>query len=143
MAASTRDHVSAAEWVMRVDLAACFRLVASFGWSDLLGTHISARVPGGGNEFLINPYGLLFDEITASSLVKVDEAGNILSPTEYSINPARFFIHGAVHIARPEVACVLHTHTPGRHPGLGAEERHPAPDPAGAAGDRLYWLSRL
>ena len=112
MAASTRDHVSAAEWAMRVDLAACFRLVESFGWSGLLGTHISARVPGDGNEFLINHYGLLFDEITASLLVKVDEAGNILSPTEYNINPAGFVIHGAAHIARPEVSCVLHTHTP-------------------------------
>jgi len=106
-----REQVSAAEWQARVDLAACYRLVDHFGWSDLLGTHISARVPGEGNAFLINPYGLLFDEITASSLVKVDDAGAILSPTEYRINPAGFVIHSAVHMAKPELACALHTHT--------------------------------
>jgi ribulose-5-phosphate 4-epimerase/fuculose-1-phosphate aldolase len=106
-----KDQVSAEEWAMRVDLAACYRLVEMFGWSDLLGTHISARVPGEENAFLINPYGLLFEEITASSLVKVDEDGNILSPTDYNINPAGFVIHGAVHMARPEVACAIHTHT--------------------------------
>ena len=106
-----KDQVSAEEWQMRVDLAACYRLVDLFGWSDLLGTHISARVPGEEDAFLINPYGLLFEEITASSLVKVDEEGNILSPTDYRINPAGFVIHGAVHVARPEVACALHTHT--------------------------------
>jgi len=111
-APALKSHISPEEWAMRVNLAACYRLVEMFGWSDLLGTHISARVPSEENSFLINPYGLLFDEITASSLVKVDEAGNILSPTEYGINPAGFVIHGAVHIARPEVACVLHTHTP-------------------------------
>jgi ribulose-5-phosphate 4-epimerase/fuculose-1-phosphate aldolase len=107
-----KDQVSAEEWAMRVDLAACYRLVEIFGWSDLLGTHLSARVPGEEDAFLINPYGLLFEEITASSLVKVDEDGNILSPTEYRINPAGFVIHGAVHMARPEVACAMHTHTP-------------------------------
>jgi ribulose-5-phosphate 4-epimerase/fuculose-1-phosphate aldolase len=107
-----KAQVSPEEWAMRVDLAACYRLVDMFGWSDLLGTHISARVPGEENVFLINPYGLLFEEITASSLVKVDEDGTILSPTDYYINPAGFVIHGAVHMARPEVACALHTHTP-------------------------------
>jgi ribulose-5-phosphate 4-epimerase/fuculose-1-phosphate aldolase len=112
VAASLKDQVSPEEWAMRVDLAACYRLVEQFGWSDLIGTHISAQVPGEGNAFLINPYGLLFDEITASSLVKVDEEGNILSPTEFQVNPAGFVIHGAVHMARPEIACVLHTHTP-------------------------------
>ena len=106
-----KDQVSPEEWAMRVDLAACYRLVEMFGWSDLLGTHISARVPGEEDAFLINPYGLLFEEITASSLVKVDEAGNILSPTEYYVNPAGFVIHGAIHMARPEVACAIHTHT--------------------------------
>jgi ribulose-5-phosphate 4-epimerase/fuculose-1-phosphate aldolase len=106
-----KDQVSPAEWAMRVDLAACYRLVEMFGWSDLLGTHISARVPGEEDAFLINPYGLLFEEITASSLVKVDEAGTILSPTEYYVNPAGFVIHGAVHMTRPEVACAIHTHT--------------------------------
>jgi ribulose-5-phosphate 4-epimerase/fuculose-1-phosphate aldolase len=92
-------------------IAACYRLVEMFGWSDLLGTHLSARVPGEEDAFLINPYGLLFEETTASSLVKIDEDGNILSPTEYNINPAGFVIHGAVHMARPEVACAIHTHT--------------------------------
>ena len=106
-----KDQVSPAEWAMRVDLAACYRLVDVFGWSDLLGTHISARISGEEDAFLINPYGLLFEEINASSLVKVDEAGNILSPTEYYVNPAGFVIHGAIHMARPEVACAIHTHT--------------------------------
>jgi len=99
------------EWQMRVDLAAAFRLVDHFGWSDLLATHLSARVPGPEDHFLINPFGLMFDEITASNLVKVDQEGNILSKTKYSINPAGFVIHGAIHIARPNVACVIHTHT--------------------------------
>ena len=106
-----RTQCSEAEWQTRVDLAACYRLVDMFGWSDLLGTHISARVPGEEDAFLINPYGLLFDEITASSLVKVDEGGEILSPTDYHINPAGFVIHSAIHMAKPELACALHTHT--------------------------------
>jgi ribulose-5-phosphate 4-epimerase/fuculose-1-phosphate aldolase len=106
-----KDQVSPEEWAMRVDLAACYRLVDMFGWSDLLGTHISARIPGEEDAFLINSYGLLFEEINASSLVKVDEAGNILSPTEYHINPAGFVIHGAIHMARPKIACAIHTHT--------------------------------
>src|SRR5579885_2355104 len=83
-----RDRVSAEEWRARVNLAACYRLVAHYGWDDLVDTHISARVPGGEHHFLINPYGLMFDEITASSLVKVDLDGNQLSKSEYSINPA-------------------------------------------------------
>ncbi len=107
-----REQCSEAEWATRVDLAACYRLVDLFGWSDLLGTHISARVPGEENAFLINPYGILFDEMTASDLVKVDEEGAILSPTDRHINPAGFVIHSAIHMARPEVACALHTHTP-------------------------------
>lgn len=107
-----RHQCSEAEWQTRVDLAACYRLVELMGWSDLLGTHISARVPDEEAAFLINPYGLLFDEITASSLVKVDEEGNILSPTDYQINPAGFVIHSAIHMAKPELACALHTHTP-------------------------------
>jgi ribulose-5-phosphate 4-epimerase/fuculose-1-phosphate aldolase len=110
--ARVREGCSDAEWRTRVDLAACYRLVDHFGWSDLLGTHISARVPGEEDAFLINPYGLLFDEITASSLVKVDEAGTILSPTDRHINPAGFVIHSAIHMAKPELACALHTHTP-------------------------------
>lgn len=110
--AAERPLTSDAEWQMRVDLAAAFRLVHHFGWSDLLATHLSARVPDAGDQFLINPFGLMFDEITASNLVKVDEAGTILSVTEYAINPAGFTIHSAVHMARPEVACTIHTHTP-------------------------------
>ncbi len=106
-----KDQVSPEEWAMRVDLAACYRLVELFGWSDMLGTHVSARVPGEENAFLINPYGLLFEEITASSLVKVDEAGNILSPTDFDINPAGFVIHSAIHMARHDIACAIHTHT--------------------------------
>lgn len=111
-AADFRERVSEAEWQARVDLAAAYRLVDLFGWTDLLGTHISARVPDAKDQFLINPYGLLFEEITASSLVKVDEEGNILSPTDYDVNPAGFVIHSAVHMALPEIACVMHTHTP-------------------------------
>lgn len=106
-----RDQMSEAEWQTRIDLAAAYRLVDMFGWSDLLGTHISARVPDATDQFLINPYGLLFEEITASSLVKVDEEGNVLSETEYDVNPAGFVIHSAVHMALPEISCVMHTHT--------------------------------
>jgi ribulose-5-phosphate 4-epimerase/fuculose-1-phosphate aldolase len=96
---------------VRVDLAAAFRLVDLFGWSDLLATHLSARIPGPGDHFLVNPFGLLFEEITASSLVEVDTEGTVLSATPYSVNPTAFTIHGAIHIARPEVVCVMHTHT--------------------------------
>lgn len=111
-AAEIREQMSDAEWRTRVDLAAAYRLVDMFGWSDLLGTHISARVPEAQDQFLINPYGLLFEEITASSLVKVDEEGNVLSESEYDVNPAGFVIHSAVHMALPDITCVLHTHTP-------------------------------
>ncbi|WP_077002505.1 class II aldolase/adducin family protein [Variovorax sp. KK3] len=103
--------VSAEEWQLRVDLAACYRLVALYGWSDLVFTHISARVPGPEHHFLINPYGLMFDEITASSLIKVDQDCNKVITSPYPVNPAGFVIHSAVHAARPDVQCVLHTHT--------------------------------
>jgi ribulose-5-phosphate 4-epimerase/fuculose-1-phosphate aldolase len=96
---------------MRVDLAACYRLVDHYRWTDLLATHISARVPGEPNHFLINPLGLLFGEITASSLLKVDERGSILLPSPYPFNEPGFVIHGAIHEARPEVNCVVHLHT--------------------------------
>ena len=96
---------------LRRDLAACYRLVALYGWDDLVFTHISARVPGPEHHFLINPYGMLFEEITASSLVKVDAAGEKVEPSPYPVNPAGFVIHSAVHAARPDVACVLHLHT--------------------------------
>jgi ribulose-5-phosphate 4-epimerase/fuculose-1-phosphate aldolase len=109
--ASVRAAVSAEEWQVRVDLAACYRLIALYGWDDLVFTHISARVPGPEEHFLINAYGMLFEEMTASSLVKVDLAGNIVMETPWSINPAGFTIHSAVHEARPDVGCVLHTHT--------------------------------
>lgn len=107
-----REQVSAAEWQARVDLAAAYRLVALFGWDDLIFTHISARVPDEPDHFLINPYGQLFDEITASSLVKVNESGNPVMATDHPVNPAGFTIHSAIHDARPDVHCVLHTHTP-------------------------------
>jgi ribulose-5-phosphate 4-epimerase/fuculose-1-phosphate aldolase len=103
--------MSEAEWKVRVDLAACYRLTARFGWDDLVATHISARVPGPGHYFLLNPYGMAFEEITASSLVKVDLDGTIVGDSPYTINAAGFLIHGAVHEARPEVGCVMHTHT--------------------------------
>jgi ribulose-5-phosphate 4-epimerase/fuculose-1-phosphate aldolase len=101
-----------AEWNQRVNLAACYRLIAHYGWDDLVDTHISARVPGPDHHFLINPYGLMFDEITASSLVKVDLDGNQLTNSAYSINPAGFTIHSAIHEAREDAGCVLHLHTP-------------------------------
>ncbi len=106
-----RSQMSDAEWAAREDLAACYRLVDHYGWSDLFGTHISLRVPGEPDRFLINPYGVLFEEITASSLVKVDEQGNELSPSEHGINPAGFTIHSAVHMAKDDIHCVIHTHT--------------------------------
>ena len=100
-----------AEWQARVDLAACYRLLAHFHMDDLFATHISLRVPGNEEHFLLNPYGMLFSEITASSLVKVDFDGNIVQDTEHVINPAGFVIHSAIHAARPDAKCVLHTHT--------------------------------
>jgi len=103
-------RVSAEEWQTRVDLAAAYRLVAHFRWDDLVFTHITAKIPGT-EHFLINPYGLMFDEITASSLVKIDIAGNVLQDTPFPINPAGFVIHSAVHSARHDAQCVMHTHT--------------------------------
>lgn len=106
----TRHGVTTEEWQARVDLAAAYRLTALFGWDDLVFTHISARIPGT-HTFLINPYGMMFDEITASSLVKIDLDGNKLAPSPYDINPAGFTIHSAVHAAREDVVCVMHTHS--------------------------------
>src|SRR5262245_7122943 len=108
---NVRALVSEQEWQTRVNLAACYRIVALYGWDDLIFTHISARVPGGHEHFLINPYGWLFEEITASSLVKVDLAGSKVIESPYDINPAGFIIHSAIHEARPDVQCVLHLHT--------------------------------
>jgi len=106
-----KNQVCAAEWRARVDLAACYRLIALYGWDDLIFTHISAKVPGT-EDFLINPYGMMFDEITASSLVKVDLAGNKLMYSPFDINPAGYTIHIAIHEVREVVGCVLHIHTP-------------------------------
>jgi len=108
---SLKDQVSPEEWQLRVDLAAAYRLVALYGWSDLVFTHISARIPGPEHHFLINPYGLMFDEITASSLVKVDQDCHKLSDSPFPVNPAGFTIHSAVHAAREDASCVMHTHT--------------------------------
>ena len=111
VSADVRSAVSAEEWQIRVDLAAAYRLVAHYGWDDLIFTHISARVPGSGHHFLVNPYGMLFEEITASSLVKVDLQGTAVMASPYPVNPAGFVIHSAVHEAREDAHCVLHLHT--------------------------------
>jgi ribulose-5-phosphate 4-epimerase/fuculose-1-phosphate aldolase len=109
---SVRDQVAKDEWGIRLNLAAAYRLVALYGWDDLVFTHISARVPGPEHHFLINPYGWMFEEITASSLVKVDLQGRKVTPSAYNINPAGFTIHSAVHSAREDALCVMHTHSP-------------------------------
>jgi ribulose-5-phosphate 4-epimerase/fuculose-1-phosphate aldolase len=106
-----RENVSAEEWQARVDLAAAYRLVALHGWDDLVFTHLSARVPGPEHHFLLNPYGMMFDEVTASSLVKVDLQGRNVMDSEFQINPAGFTIHSAVHAAREDALCVMHLHT--------------------------------
>jgi len=108
---SLEHEVSPEEWQLRVDLAAAYRLVAAFKWDDLVFTHISARLPGSLDSFLINPYGLMFEEITASSLVKIDGRGNKLGSSEFPVNPAGFTIHSAIHSARHDAQCVLHVHS--------------------------------
>ncbi|MEK7320883.1 MAG: class II aldolase/adducin family protein, partial [Pseudomonadota bacterium] len=113
---SMRGQCSDTEWQARVDLAACYRLVELYGMADMMANHISVRVPDEEDAFLINPYGMMYEEITASCLIKVDHAGNILSKPDfgslnYGINKAGYVIHSAVHHARPEVACVIHTHS--------------------------------
>jgi ribulose-5-phosphate 4-epimerase/fuculose-1-phosphate aldolase len=109
--ATSAAAMSEAERQMRIDLAACYRLVALYDMDDMFSTHISARVPGSDEHFLLNPYGVLFEQVTATDLVKVDLDGNIVQDTRYSINSAGFVIHSAVHAARPNAKCVLHTHT--------------------------------
>jgi ribulose-5-phosphate 4-epimerase/fuculose-1-phosphate aldolase len=109
--ANVRPEMSEEEWQARVDLAAAYRLVAHYGWDDLIFTHLSVRVPGPEHHFLINPYGMMFEEITASSLVKINLQGEIVSPSPYFINPAGFTIHSAVHAAREDALCVIHLHT--------------------------------
>jgi ribulose-5-phosphate 4-epimerase/fuculose-1-phosphate aldolase len=109
--AKVREFVSTEEWQARVDLAALYRLTAWHHWDDLIFTHISMRVPGGDHHFLINPYGLLFEEVTASSLVKINLRGEKVMDSPYPVNPAGFTIHSAVHEAREDALCVFHTHT--------------------------------
>ena len=109
---SLEGKVSAEEWKIRVDLAAAYRLVAHFGWDDLIFTHLSARVPGPEHHFLLNPYNLMFEEVTASSLVKVDIHGNAVETTPFITNPAGFVIHSAIHMAREDAQAVMHLHTP-------------------------------
>jgi ribulose-5-phosphate 4-epimerase/fuculose-1-phosphate aldolase len=111
-AKSVREQVGEREWETRVNLAACYRLMHEFGMVEMISNHISARVPGTENEFLLNPYGMLYEEITASSLLKVDIDGNVLfNVTDYDVNKAGYVIHSAVHGARHDVDCVIHTHT--------------------------------
>ena len=114
---SLKNQVTPEEWQARVDLAACYRLVAHYGMSDMMANHITLRVPGEENAFLTNPYGMMYEEMTASCLVKIDHDGHVLSQPDfgelkYDLNKPGFILHSAIHKARPEVACVIHTHTP-------------------------------
>src|SRR3569623_295941 len=109
---SLEGKVDAAEWKLRVELAAAYRLVAYYGWDDLVFTHLSARIPGPEHHFLLNPYNLMFEEVTASSLIKVDVHGNPVDPTPFVTNPAGFTIHSAIHMAREAAHAVMHIHTP-------------------------------
>lgn len=110
---SVRDQVSEEEWQVREDLAAAYRLVDHYGWTDMVFTHLSARVPGAEEHFLLNPFGFLFNEVTASNLVKVDGEGNIVLDSGYGINAAGFTIHSAVHLSRTDANAVMHLHTDG------------------------------
>src|SRR5215213_11209796 len=109
---SLKGKVSDEEWKIRVDLAAAYRLIAHYGWDDLIFTHLSARIPGPEHHFLLNPYNLMFEEVTASSLVKVGMDGNPVEPTPFITNPAGFTIHSAIHMAREDAQAVMHLHTP-------------------------------
>jgi ribulose-5-phosphate 4-epimerase/fuculose-1-phosphate aldolase len=109
---SLQGKVSDAEWALRVDLAAAYRMVAHYGWDDLIFTHLSVRIPGPEHHFLLNPYNLMFEEVTASSLIKVDVDGNAVDPTPFITNPAGFTIHSAIHMARDDAHAVMHLHTP-------------------------------
>jgi len=109
---SLEGKVSDEEWAIRVDLACAYRMVAHYGWDDLIFTHLSARIPGEEHHFLLNPYNLMFEEVTASSLVKVDVQGNPVEPTPFITNPAGFIIHSAIHMAREDAHAVMHLHTP-------------------------------
>ena len=131
--------MSAAEWQTRVDLAAAYRLAVIYGWTDLNNTHFSARVPGTDDEFLLNPFGMLFDEITASSLVKVDRNGNILGNSTYPTNPAGFVIHGAIHTLARNADFVLHTHS--RFGTAGSLQEHGLLPVSQKALTLLGWLA--
>lgn len=109
---SLKGEVSGEEWKLRIDLAAAYRLIAHYGWDDLIFTHMSVRIPGPEHHFLLNPYNLMFEEVTASSLIKVDLNGNPVGPTPFITNPAGFTIHSAVHMAREDANAVIHLHTP-------------------------------
>ena len=109
---SLEGKVGDEEWAIRVDLACAYRMVAHYGWDDLIFTHLSARIPGEEHHFLLNPYNLMFEEVTASSLVKVDVQGNPVDPTPFITNPAGFIIHSAIHMAREDAHAVMHLHTP-------------------------------
>jgi ribulose-5-phosphate 4-epimerase/fuculose-1-phosphate aldolase len=109
---SLQSKVSDEEWAIRVDLACAYRMVAYYGWDDLIFTHLSARIPGPEHHFLLNPYQLMFEEVTASSLIKVDVQGNPVDPTPFITNPAGFTIHSAIHMAREDAHAVMHLHTP-------------------------------
>ncbi|WP_439534540.1 class II aldolase/adducin family protein [Polymorphobacter sp.] len=110
--AQVQGDMSEAEWALRVDLAAAFRLVAHYGWDDLIFTHLSVRIPGPEHHFLIDPFNLMFDEITASSLLRIDVEGHAVSETPYLANPAGFIIHSAIHMAREDAQAIIHLHTP-------------------------------
>src|SRR3982751_6561190 len=133
---SMRERVSEAEWDLRVNLAACYRLVAKYGMTDLIYNHITARVPGPEHHILISAYGMLYEEVTASSLIKVDLAGHIVEKPEhgYSVNAAGYIIHSAVHEAREDAQCVVHTHTPA---GIAVSAMEEGPLPASAHGVRF------
>src|SRR4026208_1277222 len=134
---SLKERVSEAEWKVRTDLAAAYHLAVAYGWTDMILTHFSARVPDAENQFLLNAYGLMFDEVTASNLGKIDHQGNTVEEnTGFGVTQAGFVIHGCVHEARPEAQCVLHTHTragiavAAPHEGVAAPLR-PSPRHAG------------
>ena len=140
---SLEGKVSDEEWAIRVDLAAAYRLVAHYGWDDLIFTHLSARIPGPEHHFLLNPYKLMFEEVTASSLVKVDVNGNPVEPTPFITNPAGFTIHSAIHMAREDAHAVMHLHTPAGQAVVGACGRAAAADPDGDADPRRARVPRL
>jgi ribulose-5-phosphate 4-epimerase/fuculose-1-phosphate aldolase len=137
---SVKDRVSAEEWALRVDLAAAYRLVALYGWDDMIFTHLSVRVPGPEHHFLINPYNLMFEEITASSLVKIDLDGKPVGETPYITNPAGFTVHSSIHMARDDAHAVIHLHTPsGQAVAAQAEGLLPISQTAMAVYSRLSY----